>query len=82
MDTGLPVVATAVGGNMELIEDGVNGFLVQVDDRLQIVSAVRKLLCDRSVRESFIERSRERVKDSSWDRLVDTVVGILQDLKK
>jgi len=30
--SGLPVVATAVGGNVELVEDGVNGTLVQPGD--------------------------------------------------
>jgi glycosyltransferase involved in cell wall biosynthesis len=78
MDVGLPVVATAVGGNMELIEDGFNGFLVPVDDRKQIVSAVRKLLYDRNTRERFVERSKEKVKDASWDHLVDTTVAILE----
>jgi len=82
MDTGLPVVATAVGGNMELIEDGFNGFLVQVDDRKQIISAVRKVLYDQNVRESFIVRSKEKVKDASWDKLVDTTVGILEQVAR
>ncbi|MHB8991594.1 MAG: glycosyltransferase, partial [Chloroflexota bacterium] len=58
------------------------GFLVPVDDRKRIVSAVRKLLYDRKVRESFVERSRERVKDSSWDRLVDTVVATLDQVAR
>lgn len=80
MDVGLPVVATAVGGNMELIEDGYNGFLVPVDDGKQILSAIRKLLYDGTVRESFIQRSKDRVKDSSWDGLVDTTIGILQQV--
>ncbi len=82
MDAELPVVATAVGGNMELIEDGINGFLVPVDDRMRIVSAVRKLLHDSKVRDSFIQLSKEKVKDSSWDRLVDTVVAILESVTK
>ncbi len=82
MDVGIPVVATAVGGNMELIEDGINGFLVPVDDRKQIVSAVRKLLYDRNVRETFVERSKEKVKDASWDGLVDTTVGILEQVAR
>ncbi|MCL4371207.1 MAG: glycosyltransferase family 4 protein [Chloroflexi bacterium] len=84
MDVGLPVVATAVGGNVahQLIEDGVNGFLVPVDDRTQIVSAVRKLLHDKEVRDGFVERSKEKVKDSSWDRLVDTVVATLDQVAR
>jgi glycosyltransferase involved in cell wall biosynthesis len=82
MDVGIPIVATAVGGNMELVEDGVNGFLVQVDDREEIVSAVKKLLEDREVREEFVQRSKERVKDSSWDRLVDDTVAVLEQLSR
>ena len=32
MATGLPVAATKVGGNIELIQDGVNGRLFEVGD--------------------------------------------------
>jgi sugar transferase (PEP-CTERM/EpsH1 system associated) len=30
--SGLPVIATAVGGNLELVEEGINGMLVQPGD--------------------------------------------------
>jgi glycosyltransferase involved in cell wall biosynthesis len=30
--SGLPVIATAVGGNVELVDSGVNGMLVQPGD--------------------------------------------------
>jgi glycosyltransferase involved in cell wall biosynthesis len=82
MDAGIPVVATAVGGNMELVEDGVNGFMVPVDGRKEIVSAVSRLLADPELRQSFVQRSRERVKDSSWSRLVDDTLGILQQVAR
>jgi glycosyltransferase involved in cell wall biosynthesis len=82
MDVGLPVVATAVGGNMELIEDGENGFLVEVDNREQFVSAVGKLLSDNTLREDFIQRSKERVRDSSWDRLVEATLGVLEQVRQ
>ena len=38
--SGLPVIATEVGGNVELVEDGVNGLLVQPGDLAGMVQAL------------------------------------------
>lgn len=39
---GLPVVATAVGGTSELIQEGVNGYLVPAGDDRALSAAIRK----------------------------------------
>lgn len=46
MAAARPIVATNVGGNGELIEDGVNGLLVEPQHPDQLVSAIRRLLSD------------------------------------
>jgi glycosyltransferase involved in cell wall biosynthesis len=46
---GLPVVATRVGGVPEVVEDGVNGILVDVGDHRQVAEAVLRILSDRSL---------------------------------
>ncbi len=38
--SGLPVIATAVGGNVELVENGVNGLLVPPDNLDEMVQAL------------------------------------------
>jgi glycosyltransferase involved in cell wall biosynthesis len=38
--SGLPVIATAVGGNVELVEDGVNGRLVAAGDAEDMAQAL------------------------------------------
>ena len=82
MDVGIPVVATAVGGNMELIGRRIQR-LPRACRRPQADSLGRpKLLYDRNVRDAFVQRSKEKVKDASWDRLVDTTVGILDQVAK
>lgn len=42
--SGLPVIATAVGGNLELVEDGVNGTLVQPGDVAGMAQALLSYL--------------------------------------
>jgi len=61
MDHGLPVVATDVGGNPEVIVHGDTGVLVPVDDRALFVGAVVKLLQDPEGRRRMGEAARERV---------------------
>jgi N-acetyl-alpha-D-glucosaminyl L-malate synthase BshA len=47
MSCGLPVVATAVGGVPEVVEQGVSGLLCAVDDLESFAAALRSLLSDR-----------------------------------
>jgi len=44
--SGLPVIATAVGGNVELVEDGVNGRLVPAGDEANMAQALLGYLGD------------------------------------
>ncbi len=60
MATGLPVVATAVGGNPELVEDGVNGALVPRRDPAALAAAIGRYLDDAHLRAVHGKASRER----------------------
>lgn len=48
--TGLPAVATDVGGNSEIIEDGINGFLVPVDEPDVLAKRCVSILSDSALR--------------------------------
>jgi len=62
MATGLPVVATRVGGNPELVEDGVTGRLVPVRDHQALVTAIAAYLDDPLVRGLHGKASAERIR--------------------
>jgi glycosyltransferase involved in cell wall biosynthesis len=46
MAAGLPVVASAVDGNCELIQDGVSGWLVPPEDSKALSAAIKSALAD------------------------------------
>ena len=61
MATGLPVIATRVGGNVELVEDGVSGRLVEPDDMDAMAAAIAGYARDESTRKAHGERERTLV---------------------
>jgi L-malate glycosyltransferase len=60
MASGLPVVATAVGGAREQVVDGVNGFVTRVGDVAGLVDRCAQLVASRELRERFGRASRQR----------------------
>lgn len=69
---GVPVVATNVGGNPELVKDGINGLLVPPGDPESLASAIVKLLKDRDLREKMGEAGMEYVvKNLTVEAMVD-----------
>ncbi len=60
MACGAPIVATAVGGVPELIEDGVHGLLVPPCDPGALADAIRRLLGDRELARRLGDAARQR----------------------
>lgn len=65
MACGLPVIATKIRGNVDLIEDGKNGILVKVNNVAELIEAIKKLCVNVELRETFALKNQEKVKDFS-----------------
>jgi len=61
MRCGVPVVATRVGGNPEVVADGVTGYLVPPGDVPAFASRTVELLLDKDLRWRMGEEARRRV---------------------
>jgi glycosyltransferase involved in cell wall biosynthesis len=61
MAAGLPVVCTDVGGNGELVQDGLNGFLVPSGDPERLADAIVKLVNNAELRLKMGKESLQRV---------------------
>lgn len=61
---GVPVVATQIAGVSELVEEGVNGFLVPPSDPLTLSARLQTLLADAELRQRFGEQGKLKVSQS------------------
>jgi glycosyltransferase involved in cell wall biosynthesis len=70
MAAGRPVVVTAAGGTGELVEDGIQGFVVPVGDAAEVARAVSAVLTDKALATLLGHAGLERIGHFSVDRLV------------
>ena len=63
MATGLPVVATAVGGLSEVVQPGETGWLVPPKEAAALAEAISRLLADAAERRAFGQAGRAHVVD-------------------
>lgn len=82
MACGLPVVATRVGGLPDIIEDSINGYLVEAMDQEQIAEALLKILQDERLRKEISNNNRETAGRYTWDMVAVTIEGIYQNISR
>jgi len=61
MAAGRPVIATAAGGVLDIIDDGVNGLLVPSKDSQAMAQAIMTVLSDPARAEQMGRAARQRV---------------------
>src|SRR5690606_36820817 len=64
MAAGVPIVATQVGGNSELVKDGLNGILVPPRNSVELARGISRILEDRELAESFRRYSLKLAEES------------------
>jgi glycosyltransferase involved in cell wall biosynthesis len=76
-----PVVATAVGGNGELVHDGETGFLVPPGDPRAMAGRISELVSDPELRESMGRRGREFFQNRlTLERMVQETQEVYREL--
>lgn len=77
MTQSIPVIASAVGGNMEIIHQGENGFLVRYNDEFNLIEAVRTLWQMPELREKFIHAGKETAAHFNVSSMLEQTAHIL-----
>ena len=76
----LPAVVSRIGGNQEVIEDGVNGYLFEYNNKEEIYNKVCDLLSDENKQQKFIEAGTEKLKQFTFKRMVDETKELLKSM--
>lgn len=81
MAAGLPVIASRVGGNAELVQDGVTGLLVPPEDSPALAAGLIRLLRDPALARQTAENGHKFVvQNFSFERLVHAVDALYSEL--
>jgi hypothetical protein len=76
MAYGRPVVATAVGGLTEAVEDGVTGLVVPPRDPAALRAAIERLLGDEELRRRLGRAARDKARhEFSWQEATSTTIA-------
>ncbi len=80
MALGRPIIATAVGGNPELIEDGVTGILIPPRDDAALREAIARVEQDPEGAKLRATRATQKVQTFSIDQTLTTLATLLHTL--
>ena len=83
MASGLPVIASDLSANREIVEDGVTGMLVPSRDVSALAHAIERLVLDPELREHLGDRARQQVREGfSEERYIEEHVALYRRLMR
>ena len=78
--SGVPVIATRIGGAVDIIEHEKTGLLVKPGDIMEMVDSIIKLLKDRELAKDLAHDARKKVEDQySLSRMSDETIKVYKE---
>ena len=75
----VPVIATDVGGNSELVKHQETGILIKSEESEQMIAEINNLLDDNEARKRYADNAFEFInKNFSWDVLLQKYINLYQ----
>jgi glycosyltransferase involved in cell wall biosynthesis len=78
---GAPIIATDVGGNNEIIDNKINGLLIDDSDREGLVKAINKVLEDEDLASALTEKTKNKAEMFDQKRLVKQFINFILKVK-
>ncbi|QDU56905.1 glycosyltransferase family 4 protein [Aeoliella mucimassa] len=78
MANGLPVLVSKAGAG-RAVRDGIDGLVIDIDDKEQWIDAIRRLSSDSELRESMAASAHEEAKHYTWTDVAAKRAKLLQE---
>jgi len=80
MTAGVPIIASKVGGNPEVICDGREGLLVDYNNEEQLAGAAYKILTDRMLAERLTANAKVKLSLFNWQNTVAQTITTIKSV--
>ena len=80
MACGTPVVASQVGGLAYLVQDGVTGYTVPVDDPQALADRLMQLLSNPALRSRLAQQAVQYARGYAWEEIAQKLLQVYKDL--
>ena len=78
MASGLPIVASKIGGIPDLVKDHENGLLVPPRDSDALADSITLILKDQDLKNKMSEDAQRKVKHYSWEKIAEKTERIYE----
>lgn len=78
MAAGLPCVASRIRGNVDLIDNGLGGYLIDPKHVTDVANAIRFLINDNEKRRAMSAINRERIENFHTEKVKDAIYKLYQ----
>lgn len=79
MAAGLPIVATNISGNRDIIQNGKNGFLIPPDNPVQLGEGVLRMLTSDESRTVMGEKAKAFAKKYRWSEIARQYLAVYDE---
>ena len=83
MESGLPIVASNVGGIPDVVVDGESGILVPEKDPVALADAFKRLEADPTLIQKLLAGARKRIEECfTWDGIIERQIEVYKRLQQ
>lgn len=77
----IPIIATNVGGNTDLIDNMKNGILIESENLKQMIDSIEKISNNDNLKTELIENAyRKIINEYDWNKIVKSYINLYQKL--